>query len=141
MTRDSQTPDPSRILAHASEYDISIGPDGSVKATNENKYYTKYGIQHGGQSALITKLLMAKAVAAVGSFFLIFVLSTCMHTDYHISGSALLVFLGAIVAYDIVVGFRYLQPRRMWRIILATLAWSIGGLGCIFGLFYTLLHV
>lgn len=139
----SQNPQPtaSDVLSNASQYDISMGPGGSVKITNESKYYTKYGIQHGGQSALIAKFLMAKAVAAVGSVFLVFVLSTCMHTDYHISGSVLLAFLGAIVAYDIVIGFRYLQPRRMWRIILATLAWSIGGLGCIFGLFYLLLHV
>jgi hypothetical protein len=140
MSREPQTPDPSSILANASEYDISVGPDGSVKTTNEGQYYTKYGIQHGGQSALIAKFLMAKAVAAVGSLALVFVLSACMHIDYHISGSILLVFLLGVVVYDLVIGFRYLQPHRMWRIIFAFLAWSIGGTACILGLLYFLAH-
>lgn len=127
--------------ASTTNYGVSVGSDDSLRAINNHQHYTDYGKRHGGSSKLFSLMLSASGVAFTGVVVLNFVLSTYLHMDGLPALAVIACWLIAFMIFDIVVGFLYLKPRRMFKLLVMATVWVTIGLGITAAIIYGLIQL
>jgi hypothetical protein len=106
-------------LSKATQYDIVVDEDGTILTSTKKLTYTYYGQTHGGQDGLMYRLLLAKAVAGLGSFGLVLLLQQLTSLDDISVAHAVIGFLLLTLVYDLVQIFRFVKLSRAAMVVAA----------------------